>query len=144
MVNALQPGQPPADAKRAAPAVHDDQFARISADRNRPAWRVLVDLQNVLVHAGWIVEAVEAECYSAGGARRPVTSAPRTGGARGGMPSRPVPQRPTRRSGAITKSAHPDARRCITRSVDGFLDSFSPVTPRRRAAPPPRAKRKAS
>ena len=35
-------------------------------------------------------------------------------------------------------------QRAVLKVVDGFLDSFSPVTPRRRAAPPPRAKRKAS
>lgn len=35
-------------------------------------------------------------------------------------------------------------QRAVLKVVDGFLDSFTPATPRRRAAPPPRAKRKAS
>ena len=35
-------------------------------------------------------------------------------------------------------------QRAVLKVVDGFLDSFTPVRARRRAAPPPRAKRKAS
>jgi transcriptional regulator with XRE-family HTH domain len=39
----------------------------------------------------------------------------------------------------------PDAeQRAVLKVVDGFLDSYSPAKPRRRAAPPPRPKRKAS
>jgi hypothetical protein len=39
----------------------------------------------------------------------------------------------------------PDAeQRAVLKVVDGFLDSFSPAKPRRRTAPPPRPKRKAS
>ncbi len=35
-------------------------------------------------------------------------------------------------------------QRAVLKVVDGFLDSFTPARTRRRAAPPPRAKRKAS
>lgn len=35
-------------------------------------------------------------------------------------------------------------QRAVLKVVDGFLDSFSSTTPRPRAAPPPRPKRKAS
>lgn len=39
----------------------------------------------------------------------------------------------------------PDAeQRAVLKVVEGFLDSYSPAKPRRRAAPPPRPKRKAS
>ena len=39
----------------------------------------------------------------------------------------------------------PDAeQRAVLKVVDGFLDSFTPTKPRRRAAQPPRPKRKAS
>lgn len=38
----------------------------------------------------------------------------------------------------------PTEQRAVLKVVDGFLDSFSPATPRHRTAPPPRAKRKAS
>ncbi len=55
------------------PSVHDDQFVRISAYRNRPATGVLDEREGVGVDTGWIVEAVEAEGYPAGDATRPVT-----------------------------------------------------------------------
>jgi len=39
---------------------------------------------------------------------------------------------------------HAAEQRAVLKVVDGFLDSFTPATPRRRTAPPPCTKRKVS